>query len=501
MSTAIRAWQSGIGDLIHPWWADKSAINEQPEICAWRGSETRRDPRPEYEFEECDCIYSLRGPRQVGKTTLLKLEMRRLLGRVPARDVMYYSFDLGGTPRDVVRVVGAYLDRRKPGENGRRFVFLDEISSVRGWQRGIKHLRDLDRLRDCTVVVAGSHTMDVRRSAELLPGRRGHPAKGGLDKVMLPMKFAEYVSAADPLLARQCGECVGPGERLAEIRRLASGHVGDRVRNMDGLREKLDAHLENYMVAGGMPAAADAFLGGGRIPDSMYGACMDAVTGAITQAGRDASYLSQIMPSIAGAAGSPISWNALRKGSGMASHHTAEAYARALSDMFVLRVIYRYDGSRDGPRSDAPKKLHFRDPLFLHMMSAQASQDGPYEASVRRLEAPEARGALCEQIAADHAARLAFEMSGYRDWFDPQRSVFYWQGRAGREVDLVIRDGRGLVSMEVKYQSSIGRQDLSGLIDFAKATGRRGGILITRRHLCESPSVSQVPASVFLALC
>lgn len=481
----------------NPWWFDKHAIEMQPEVRAWKESKTSWDPRPEYEFEECDCVYSLRGPRQVGKTTLLKLEIRRLLDAVRADRIMYYSFDLGGTPRDVVRTVREYLDSRGSSSE-RRFLFLDEISSIRDWQRGIKHLRDSGRLAECTVVVTGSHTMDIRRSVELLPGRRGLPKRGGLDKIMMPMKFAEYVGAVDPLLSRRCSACVGQERRLVEIRKLAASELGSGLTDLSGLRENLDAHLRRYMITGGMPAAVESFLRHDHIPDGVYTAYTDAVTGAMKQAGRDPSHLAHIVPNIVRASCSPVSWNALRKDSDTASHHTVAEHVRALTDMFVLRVLHRYDVSRDGPKFDAPKKLHFRDPLFLHMM---APGDRPYATSLMRLDSPEARGALCEQVVAEHLARLAFDVSGRSDRFDPARSVFYWAGKSRREVDIVFRMDGGLVPVEVKHQSSISRQDSYGLIDFAKATGRRGGILVTRDELSESRGVSRVPASLFLMLC
>lgn len=65
----------------------------------------------EISFEPDDAVYSLRGPRQVGKTTLLKLEIKRLLeAGVPAKNVFYYSFDLESSPRDVADIMGEYLE-------------------------------------------------------------------------------------------------------------------------------------------------------------------------------------------------------------------------------------------------------------------------------------------------------------------------------------------------------------------------------------------------------
>lgn len=201
---------------------------------------------------------------------------------------------------------------------------------------------------------------------------------------------------------------------------------------------------------------------------------------------------------MASAGRSPVSWNALSKASGAASHHTAAGHVLALQDMFVLRALRRYDASVDAAKPGAPHKLHFRDPPFWHAMAADR---GRHEASLRRLDSSDARGDLCEQAAAEHLARLSFDASGRSERFDAERSAFYRAGKPGREVDVVFRMDGGLAPVDAKYRAGSDRRDAYGLIDFAKATGRRGGILVTRDELSESRGVSRVPASLFLMLC
>lgn len=64
----------------NPWWYDKRDIANDKWIKEWQGSNTRHVPglkgEIRYDFEPSNSVvYSLRGPRQVGKTTLVKLQI------------------------------------------------------------------------------------------------------------------------------------------------------------------------------------------------------------------------------------------------------------------------------------------------------------------------------------------------------------------------------------------------------------------------------------------
>ena len=149
---------------------------------------------------------------------------------------------------------------------------------------------------------------------------------------------------------------------------------------------------------------------------------------------------------------------------------------------------------------DSPKKLYLQDPFFFHAHSGAYAPGDPFDASVERLADPEKKAALVEQAVADHAIRLAYALAPTKVGFRKAYAVFYWMGggKAKREVDLVVRDSKSLVPIEVKYQGSISRGDLYGLSDFRKATGAEGGVLVTRDELGERAGFATVPASLFL---
>ena len=63
----------------NPWWADPRAIDTDPAIVGLERSLFQRQLGARYRFDANDHIYTLRGPRRVGKTTLLMQEIRRLV--------------------------------------------------------------------------------------------------------------------------------------------------------------------------------------------------------------------------------------------------------------------------------------------------------------------------------------------------------------------------------------------------------------------------------------
>ncbi len=481
-------------------------MDNDPSIMAWTKSKVRRDAGKDHSFRDGDLIYSLRGPRQVGKTTLLKLEMKRLLASVPRWNVMYYSFDLGGTPADVVHMFNEYSALVGKMAEGRRFVFLDEISSVRDWQKGIKLLKDKGRLKKYTVVVTGSHSMDLRRGAESLPGRRGTTTDDdSLDKVLRPMSFGEFVRARDEEIGRRLAD-LGLADRAGRAllaRETASGSVEATLTDLSAYKSDLDAHLDVYLKTGGMPAVVDEFQRTLRISRSTYEAYLAGAESDLAQSGRDIMKIRRLVPNIMRSTGSRVSWRSLRRGTGIESPSTVEGCVEALADTFALHVTYRCNSATGMPNFDGQKKLYMQDPFLFHAYNGMRSASNHFDMCVEHLADPEKKAALVEQVAADHAFRLAPALAPAEAGLRGMYSVFYWVGGGStkREVDLVVRDSESLVPIEIKYQSRISREDLYALSDFRKATGTKGGVLVTRDELGERSGFAMVPASLFLLLC
>lgn len=155
----------------NPWWRKPNSILKDKYILALEKSKVRWEPRLKYKFElNTDAVYTLRGPRQVGKTTLLKDLIRYLIEvGISPRNIFYYTCDLLDNPKALAEVISSYLDSVRPSKDTRVYLLIDEVSSVKDWQKAVKHLVDLGKLASTTLILTGSHTLDIKKASEKLP--------------------------------------------------------------------------------------------------------------------------------------------------------------------------------------------------------------------------------------------------------------------------------------------------------------------------------------------
>ncbi len=111
-------------------------------------------------------VITLRGPRQVGKTTFLKQLIRKLLqdGHNP-QNIFYFSTDLVANEKELFSLIHNYIQF---APQGKRFIFLDEITIVDRWEYAIKHVVDLGLAEDILFILTGSSSFDLRRGGERL---------------------------------------------------------------------------------------------------------------------------------------------------------------------------------------------------------------------------------------------------------------------------------------------------------------------------------------------
>lgn len=485
------------------WWKNPDEINLDKNIVALKESEIDWVPRIMYSFDlGTDVVYTLRGPRQVGKTTLVKRMIKNLLEHdVPARQIFYFTCDLIDNPRNIVETVSTYLDAVRPSDE-RAYIFLDEVSSVRNWQKGIKYLHDKGSLKSTTVILTGSHTLDIKKASERLPGRRGL-SEDALDKIMLPMKFAEYTETLHKDIRKRILEhhLLSWEKRRELLFLLLEGTIPDEINDLSFFSKELNLLFSNYLLTGGIAKVINEFSKQTYIPQSLYKTYLDVVIGDIVAWNKRDSYLRQVVGRTLETLGTPVGWNTLKKGTDISSHNTVEQYIETLAASFVVIYLYHYNPSRQGPDYAKNKKLHFHDPFFFHAMRSWINRKEPFELALEYLKDPENVGLLVESVAADHLIRLAFNLCEQKQLFEYENSLFYWRGKNDREIDFVLcAPNREVIPIEVKYQSNISRSDKYGLIDFMKNTNAPKGFILSKDTLETTRNITTIPIWLFLLL-
>lgn len=486
----------------NPWWEDPGAIETDRSIMTWEKSRLHWMPSVIDDFTlDQDAVYTLRGARQVGKTTTVKLLIRTLLSRnVKPQNILFYSCDLTGEARDLYDVILEYLKHRDREKSERTFIFLDEISSVRKWQIAIKRLWDQDLLKNCTVIATGSHTIDLTRSAERLLGRRGR-LNEAMDKVLYPLSFLEYVMLADTSLAEKIRPILNGGsDRDKHLDSLFSGRIPPALRALSGDIDALNLHLDDYATSGGIPWIIDQLSGQHTIPESSYTTYLDLMLADMVTFERKEEIVKGIVSALVKPTGWPVSWTFLSKDLGLPNATYAFSYVSVLESMFMLSIIYQYNTKTKLTIPGKNKKVYFVDPFYFHALHGWIVSTEAYYLSKKFLRDGQNMGHIVEGIVANHLIRMAFRRSSIKSSFLYTNYLAYWRYGPDKEVDFVYKDGGVEIPIEVKFGRNLNKRDLDGIIAFKKATRTKNGLILTKSVLSTERECLKVPVALFLLL-
>ena len=129
------------------------------------------------------------------------------------------------------------------------------------------------------------------------------------------------------------------------------------------------------------------------------------------------------------------------------SFHTVSAYLDMLESAFMIRRLPPYLANI-GKRLVKSPKLYIRDTGLLHFF---AGLRHPSELSAWPKRGASFEGMVVEELIAVAENRLA------------KPEFFYWRTAVGGETDLLVKDGRRIVPIEIKAGTSVGARDIAGL--------------------------------------
>ncbi len=448
--------------LLNPWWKGKEHIREDKHIRDFEEKKYKWKPKL---FEEVrlapNNIFTLRGPRQVGKTTFVKLLIRGLLDSgADEKSVFFWNCDELVDFRELSSLLREYLEFSKIGSAKEKYIFLDEVSRIKNWQRSIKALEDSGELENCCLMLTGSHTLDIKYGIERLPGRTG---KLGKDFALLPMSFSEYVGLLNPEAA----------EKIKKIKNLSVKEINDKAGRAKIFDSELKVLFAQYLITGGFPLVINEFFSNKKIPDYVYELYLKWVVGDMVKWGKQEKILIQLLRAIIKKQSSAISWDSLAKESEIKSHKTVSSYVENLENMFALLVLYFLEPDKKTPDSNKNKKVYISDPFIFHVFNSRIN-----------FKENEMRPDLIEAVAVSNLARLTY------DNLNP--NIYYWKNK--REVDALVKIKNEIFPFEIKYQEKISKEDYKGLHHF------NGGVLVTKNTLVKGEKYSTVPVHILLAI-
>lgn len=460
----------------NPWWTQPQWQAADPQLLAAQRAPFDWTPRVLADIAPPN-LYTLRGPRRVGKSTALKQAIARLCAAgVDPRRICYFAADALSTFTDLINLFQAARMLFPDLGDQPRYFLLDEVTAIPEWQRGVKWVRDNTLVAGDCVVATGSSASDVAAGATYLAGRRGPAVR--LDRLLLPLAFPQFVRCAGFALPAPTS-LPFPAFFTEEGRQVCQ----EALVHLATLVEAFEA----FLLVGGFPQAVADFRQSAQVSDGFARDLWDVLqadlrTLGMTRPEHGLRLLERVATSLTG----PLVLRALGEELAV-SHTTAGAWLGALADAYLLLFLFQESGGVPDIRRQ--RKVYPVDPFLAHLPARRAP--GAAEPEPSRLAEAALAAALFRAVEGDAVDR-----------FGEPEHLFYYRSASGAEVDFVVPaldsgsgQERPTYVAEAKYVDAVTGNDSK-----AMAVNFGGGLLLTRGAIDlqqQVPGIATMPSALF----
>jgi uncharacterized protein len=388
-------------------------------------------------------VFMLTGGRQVGKTTLIKQWIAKLLteGHATPDRIVFMAGELIRDDAELRRDINAEL----ADQEGSRIIIIDEVNYVKDWDKAVKFLADSGALDQTTLLLTGSDSAILREAMKRFAGRRGNASQ--VDFVFPPLGFAETVLLKQPAL-----QCVVDTCRLNGYEASPPEYEENRL--------QLETLFDEYLLHGGYLTAISDWIRLGKIESATYRTYADWLRGDILKHNKQEKYLLEVLRGILRTYASQVSWISLSKDLSIEHHKTVSDYISILEDMHAVKIVEALAEHKLDAAPKKAKKLYFQDPFIFHTAE--------YMLEIQRKDA---EPVLAETAAVMHVSRMVDKL-------------YYIKGGKG-EVDIAYVKGNRVYPIEVKWSRTIRPEELKQIMCYTD------GLILGRAH--ETKTVMGIP--------
>ncbi|HDD45978.1 MAG TPA: ATP-binding protein, partial [Candidatus Aenigmarchaeota archaeon] len=280
----------------NPWWKVKEAIVGDSKVSYAINKKKSYIPHLITKFKG---NYSIRGPRQVGKTTALKLFIWECIIKlgVDPKKILYLPCDTLKDFREIVQAVELHREWLAELDIEENYVLFDEITFVSEWYKGIKYIIDQQL---CTLLVfTGSLASDLKSGVERFPGRAVK------NIFYLPLKFSEYVKLFGSNELRGTLNKIKLNTLLEDIEKGASILLP--------FLPELNRLLEKYLITGGFLKPSFQFHENKRIEEETYVDYVNWILGDLSKIEKSELFFREVINAIIKKYGTSLSYHSIAK--------------------------------------------------------------------------------------------------------------------------------------------------------------------------------------------
>lgn len=424
--------------FYNPWWT-----GDMPKYLT---KEYKRDVYQKLEsYLGLNRIMILKGPRRVGKTTLMYQLIEKLAKEIDSRRILYISFD-DPKLKDFDAILEKYQTTilQNSLDSKPTYFFLDEVQYLKDWQYLLK--KYYDRNYPIKFIASGSSATLIKQGTESLMGRT-------VEETILPFSFKEYMQYK---LKRTVA--IKPDADSIEIKKY---------------EKDAKILLEEYVLKGGFPNIFDV-----REPELWEKLIKEDIIDKVIYKDITTQYdikrpenLEKLFLYLTSINGQILNVSNIADSLQMSVEYTSK-YIQYLKNSYLILEAGKYAASIEKTIRSS-QKVYVIDPGIVNSLLSKTKTD----------EA----GHTIESVIAIHLQRQGLK-------------YYYW--REYYEVDFVAETKDGPLPIEVKYRNHPAKNDLKGLIKFMEKYDCKKGIVVTKdlRQTIEmnGRKVECVPAWLYL---
>lgn len=429
---------SNTGYIMDPRFAPHNTHFDNPALFAEQDPQLRLLNRQIYVFHsklinqlpDAPGIYTLGGGRQIGKSTLLKQWMLKLLTRgVDPNAIVFLSGELINDHHALLNILQNLLNTMPRDKT--KYILLDEVTYIKDWDKTVKYLADAGLLENVVLMLTGSDLTLIQEARMRFPGRRGQ--SDIINFHLYPLSFQEVV---------------GLKNRVPNLDKLSSLSYVPSENEMDGLFNEFGEYLEH----GGYLTAINDLAAHGSISKATLITYSDWIRGDVLKRHKQEHYLREILTSIIKRYNSQVSWNALAKDLSIDHPKTVADYAQLLESMDALFIQSALIEDKLYAAPKKGKKLVFTDPFIFHAIRSWLWPDSnPYKNQIMAaIHDNELCSKLVEALVATHCRRYY--------------PTYYISAEA--EVDVAYVKDEKFWPIEVKWTNQLRSKDLKQILKY-----------------------------------
>ncbi len=441
----------------NPWWIDSKEIGSDFKV----SFALNQKHKVLYSFDvETHRIFF--GPRQVGKTTFLKLLIYDLIKNksIDPRNIFYFSCEPLNTKNDLIALFEE-IDSFAIG--GKKFLFLDEVSMISDWELAVKYFLDSTLARNKILYLTGSSAIFLKKGFERLPGRNIE------FELFLPLSFREFLLHFSS--SKLKGQLIRAKISLSDLAKL--DNIKKNCQKLLPFVSELNTFFQTYLSTGGFLKPIYEFFEKKEISEETFNAYINWVLGDLSRFDKNEHFFKQIISSVIKNYSSKYSSNSVANQTNIGSHKTVNSYLDFMQSLILVNNLYQVDISKKKPIFRKEKKTYFVD-SFLFSIFMNYSQG-----FIEKQDSKIVEGILCEAFTRLNRVNL-------------ENSHFLWFFVGKKETDFVLKVGQELVGIELKYQETVSERDFNNARTFKKH------FILSKKAFDSNQNI--FPVSVFLAL-